>query len=280
VPARRHPPPQALVPHQQRPALPVDDERGGGEVALHSEETEEAEESEETEEQHGENAEIIQEKQMTALSGSQTFAIVGILGFFGSLGLLFCMALVDSNSTVLNIGDTMPEFTLKDTNLDDVRSEDIRQDIVVVVFTCNHCPYAQACEQRLIDIDNEFFEEGDVRMILINSNDGIEYPDDSFAEMKKRVEEKGYPFSYCHDDSQAVAKAFGALCTPHCFVFDKQRKLRYKGRVDDNWKDPAAVKSRDLYNAIKAVSTGEKVPVEEANAIGCSMKWKRVNEPK
>jgi peroxiredoxin len=185
------------------------------------------------------------------------------------------VALVDSNSTVLNIGDTMPEFTLKDTNLDDVRSEDIRQDVLVVVFTCNHCPYAQAYEQRLIDLDNDFFEDGNVRMILINSNDPTDHEDDSFAEMKKRVETHGYPFSYCLDDTQQTAKDFGALCTPHCFVFDKKRELRYKGRVDDNWKDASAVKSRDLYNAIRAVCDGEKVPVEEANAIGCGIKWKR-----
>lgn len=185
------------------------------------------------------------------------------------------MALIDSNSAVLHIGDTMPEFALKDTDLEEVRSEDIRQDVLVVVFTCNHCPYAQAYEQRLIDLDDAFFEEGNVRIVLINANDPTDYEDDSFAAMKKRVHDKGYPFSYLHDETQAVAKAFGALCTPHCFVFDKRRELRYKGRVDDNWKDPSAVKSRDLYNAIKAVSEGEKVPVEEANAIGCSIKWKK-----
>ncbi len=93
--------------------------------------------------------------------------------------------------------------------------------------------------------------------------------------MKIRYEQKGFPFPYCHDETQEVAKAFGALCTPHCFVFDQSRTLRYKGRVDDNWKDPSAVTRHDLRDAITAILKDEDPPHAEANAIGCSIKWKK-----
>jgi len=189
------------------------------------------------------------------------------------------MVLVNENSKVLNIGDAMPAFELPDTDLQKIESSRLKQDVLVVIFTCNHCPYAQAYESRLIELDNEFFDCGQVRIILINSNDAQQYPDDSFGEMKKRVEELSFPFSYCFDESQEVAKAFGALCTPHCFVFDADRKLRYKGRVDDNWKEPSAVKEQNLRDAIASLIEGRDPPKAEANAIGCSIKWKPGNEP-
>ncbi len=112
--------------------------------------------------------------------------------------------------------------------------------------------------------------------MLINSNDDTDYPDDSFENMKVRYEEKGFPFPYCRDESQEVAHAFGALCTPHCFVFDQERTLQYKGRVDDNWKDPAAVLHHDLRDALAAMVKNKVPEVQEANAIGCSIKWKKI----
>jgi hypothetical protein len=134
-------------------------------------------------------------------------------------------------------------------------------------------PYAKAIEPRLIALAYEF-EDQDVQFVLISSNDATDYPEDSFENMKQRSEEKDYPFPYCYDESQEVAKAFGALCTPHCFLFDETRKLRYKGRVDDNWKDESAVTQRNLRDAIVALTQGNDPPVAEANAIGCSIKWK------
>ena len=184
------------------------------------------------------------------------------------------MALVNDNSKVLQIGDPMPPFVLEDIEKDLVDSAKVSQKVLVVVFTCNHCPYAQAYEDRLIELDNRFFESGDVRFVLINSNDAEAYPDDSFAEMQKRAREKSFPFAYCHDESQVVARKFGALCTPHCFVFDADRRLRYKGRIDDTWKGPAAVKDQNLADAIQALLDGKDPPAAEANAIGCSIKWK------
>lgn len=188
------------------------------------------------------------------------------------------MVLIQSNSSVLAIGDPMPTFALPSADGLTVESKYIKDPIIVVVFTCNHCPYAQAYEDRFIRLAEHFDEEG-VQFVLINSNDAAEYPEDSFEQMKVRSEEKCYPFPYCFDESQEIAKAFGALCTPHCFVFDIQRKLRYKGRVDDNWKEPKHVEDQTLRDAIAALVEGNDPLVNEANAIGCSIKWKRGNEP-
>lgn len=188
------------------------------------------------------------------------------------------MVLIQSNSTVLNIGAVMPPFELPATDGSVVRSGDVGAPVLVVVFTCNHCPYAQAYEDRLIALAREFAAKG-ARFVLINSNDPAEYPEDSLEHMRERAKQKSYPFPYCVDASQDVAKAFGALCTPHCFVFDGDRTLRYKGRIDDSWKDPSKVAKRELHDAIAALLEGRDPPVPEANAIGCSIKWKKGNEP-
>ena len=183
------------------------------------------------------------------------------------------MVLIDNNSTALNIGDAIPKFSLPATDGTTVDSSLIRDPLIVVVFTCNHCPYAQAYEDRLIDLANDFDQEG-AQFVLINSNDAANYPEDSFENMKLKHDEKGYPFPYCFDESQEVAKAYGALCTPHCFIFDQERALRYKGRVDDNWEDPTAVTEHNLHDALRALVGGDSPPKQEANAIGCSIKWK------
>jgi len=184
------------------------------------------------------------------------------------------MVPVNDNSQALRVGDGMPPFTLPSTDGRQVSPADIIEPVIVIVFTCNHCPYAQAYEDRLAALGRQFDSEG-VRFILINSNDATDYPGDSFAEMKKRAKAKNFPFPYCHDESQEVAKVYGAVCTPHCFVFDSDRLLQYKGRVDDNWKDPKKVTQHNLLDAIQAILDGEKPVVAEANAIGCSIKWKQ-----
>lgn len=183
------------------------------------------------------------------------------------------MVLIDDNSTTLHINDAMPHFTLPATDGLTVDSSLIRDPALVVIFTCNHCPYAQAYEDRIIELAQKFDEEG-AQFVLISSNDSTDYPADSFEQMKVRHDEKNFPFPYCYDESQEVAKAFGALCTPHCFVFNRERVLKYKGRVDDNWKDAGAVTERNLHDAIAAVVKDEEPPSHEVNAIGCSIKWK------
>jgi peroxiredoxin len=183
------------------------------------------------------------------------------------------MVLINDNSTTLKINDMLPSFSLPATDGMTVDSHLIKDKVLAVIFTCNHCPYAQAYEDRLVALANHFDEEG-VQFVLINSNDATDYPDDSFEAMVKKHNEKQYPFPYCHDASQEVAKAFGALCTPHCFVFNQERKLKYKGRIDDSWQDESAATEHNLRDAIAALVKGEEPPAHEVNAIGCSIKWK------
>lgn len=184
------------------------------------------------------------------------------------------MVLINDNSSALAIGDAMPSFALPATDGMTVDSSMIKDPVLAVVFTCNHCPYAQAYEDRLIALAEEFDERG-VQFVLVSSNDADNYPADSFGQMKVKHDEKKYPFPYCFDESQEVAKAFGALCTPHCFVFDDERQLKYKGRIDDNWEDPEAVTERNLAAALDALVEGKEPPSHEVNAIGCSIKWKQ-----
>lgn len=187
------------------------------------------------------------------------------------------MVFIDSNSRVLGIGQAMPHFELPVAGGGTVSSN--RGDpVLVVVFTCNHCPYAQAYEDRLIALAKEFGSRG-AQLILISSNDATGYPDDGFEKMADRAREKAFPFPYAWDDTQETAKAFGALCTPHCFVFGSARKLEYKGRIDDNWKDASAAKKHELRDAVSALLDGSVPSVREANAIGCSIKWKPGNAP-
>ncbi len=183
------------------------------------------------------------------------------------------MVLINDNSAVLSIGDPIPHFVLPATDGLTIDSKQIKDPVLVVIFTCNHCPYAEAYEDRLIELANHFDEEG-VQFIAINSNDSTKYPADSFDQMKVRYAERGFPFPYCHDEHQDVAKSFGALCTPHCFVFNRDRELQYKGCIDDNWKEPQNVLHHYLRDAIAGVVEGRGVEVKEANAIGCSIKWK------
>lgn len=182
------------------------------------------------------------------------------------------MTLINDNSTVLSINDPLPHFSLPATDGMTVDSSAIKDPVLAVVFTCNHCPYAQAYEERLKHMMDQFEQ---TQFILINSNDASAYPEDSFDQMKIKKEEAGWAGMYCFDESQEVAKHFGALCTPHCFVFDRDRNLQYKGRVDDNWEDPQGVTEHNLANAIQALEEGQEVPNHEEHAIGCSIKWKQ-----
>ncbi|WP_374074376.1 thioredoxin family protein [Bdellovibrio bacteriovorus] len=143
---------------------------------------------------------------------------------------------------------------------------------LVVMFICNHCPYVQAIEDRLITLGNDLKKQG-VQVVAICSNDEESHPEDSFANLKKRAEEKHYPFVYLHDKSQEVAHSFGAVCTPDFFVYDKNHKLAYRGRLDDSWKDASKVKKRELYDAVQTLLKNEKVSEEQTASMGCSIKW-------
>lgn len=145
---------------------------------------------------------------------------------------------------------------------------------LVVVFSCNHCPYVQAYEDRIIALQKEFLSQG-VRFVVINSNDASEYPDDSFDNMVKRASEKKFNFPFLSDEDQSVARSFGATHTPHLFVFDAERKLAYTGKIDDNWQEPEKVQRQFLREALVALVQNKKPPQAETFAIGCSIKWKK-----
>lgn len=143
---------------------------------------------------------------------------------------------------------------------------------VVVVFMCNHCPYVKAYLERLMAIQTDYQAQG-VTLVGINANDDRKYPEDSFEKMKTYAQEWGLNFPYLRDRTQDVAQAFGANCTPEPFVLDKQGILRYRGQIDDNYSDRAAVTSNDLRDAIDCVIQDKSVTKPMSNAIGCSVKW-------
>jgi thiol-disulfide isomerase/thioredoxin len=184
--------------------------------------------------------------------------------------------------TTLAIGAPAPDFSLPSVDGKTYSLADFSDaDVLVIVFTCNHCPTAQAYEERIQQIATEYKDKG-VTLIAITPNDPLAvrldelgYTDvgDSFDDTKNRVALRGFTFPYLYDgDKQEVSKAYGPVATPHVFVFDKERKLRFAGRIDDN-DDPEKVKSHDTRDAIDALLAGKPVPVETTKTRGCSIKW-------
>jgi peroxiredoxin len=172
------------------------------------------------------------------------------------------------------IGSFCPPFHLRGVDNKTYDFEDFQDsNALVVMFICNHCPYVQAVEDRLLSLARQTIPLG-AEFVAICSNDAEKYPDDSFENLKKRWLDKRYPFPYLFDEDQQVAKAFGAVCTPDFFVYNEKLKLAYRGRLDDSWKDPAAVKSEDLKDAILSCLEKRKVPGEQKPSMGCSIKWK------
>ena len=145
---------------------------------------------------------------------------------------------------------------------------------LVIFFTCNHCPYAKAYEDRLIAIQKEYAAKG-VRLVAINANDDVGYPEDSFENMVKRDKDKNFNFPYLHDDTQQVAKTYGATSTPQLFVFGADRHLAYTGKIDDNWQNPSEVKQHYLRETLDAIIADKAPPQAETFAIGCSIKWRQ-----
>ncbi len=177
-------------------------------------------------------------------------------------------------STMLELGTKVPDFNLPATDGKDHGPADFQwAKALLIVFTCNHCPYAQAVEDRLVRIAEDFGPKG-LGTVLINSNDVVNYPDDSFDKMKERAEAKGFPFPYCLDETQDVARAYHAACTPDPFLFDADQRLAYRGRIDDNWQEPDKVTRHELREAIEAVLEGRPAASEQNASMGCNIKWK------
>ena len=181
---------------------------------------------------------------------------------------------MNTHNLKLNIGEKAPDFSLPGIDGRVYSLGNFKgKKILVVVFMCNHCPYVQAYIERIKSVQSDFGVKG-IQVVGINSNDEVNYPDDSFDKMVEMAKAKKLNFTYLRDEDQTVANAYGAQCTPECFVFDGERKLRYHGRIDDNYKDENAVKTYDLRNAVNSVIHNQKVSVELTPAIGCSIKWR------
>lgn len=146
--------------------------------------------------------------------------------------------------------------------------------VLVIFFICNHCPYVRAIEDRILTLWQEFRSES-VQFVALCANDPTDYPDDSPENLKKRWQEKNYGFPYLLDETQAVARAYDAVCTPDIYVFSSTRKLVYRGRFDDNWKEPGKVRRQDLKEAIQTALKGQAPSAEQYPSMGCSIKWKK-----
>jgi peroxiredoxin len=185
------------------------------------------------------------------------------------------MALTYSNPGEL--GTEAPDFVLPGVDGKVYQLSDFKDaKALVVVFMCNHCPYVKAVQGRINQLAREYLPRG-VRLIGINSNDADRYPDDNFEAMKVQAKEKSYSFPYLWDESQEVARSFGAVCTPEFYVYSEslgKQILCYKGRLDDNWKEEEKVTSRDLAAALNAILTGNSPSPDQKPSMGCSIKWK------
>lgn len=176
------------------------------------------------------------------------------------------------------IGSLMPAFELKDADGAAYSSRNIfGTKGLLLVFSCNHCPYARAVWPRLIAL-GRYAKPLDINTVVINPNVHPDYPEDSPAEMKKKITEWGIPFPYLVDETQNVARAFKAQCTPDPYLFDPSKKLVYHGRIDDNWQDESMVRHQELKEAITALAAGKPVAKQQYPAMGCSIKWRDVKD--
>lgn len=181
------------------------------------------------------------------------------------------MALLESKPPQL--GAPMPPFALPDVTGKPYNAVDFPTQVLVVMFLCAHCPYVLAVEDRIVALRKQFQNES-VQLVGICSNDPTAYPADAPAALAQRAAEKDYGFPYLVDETQAVAKALDAVCTPEFFVFNRARTLQYHGRLDDNWKDPTAVTQHELADAIQALLNGEQPAENQLPSMGCSIKWR------
>lgn len=182
------------------------------------------------------------------------------------------MALLHSEQK--SLGKPAPPFKLIGVDGQTYSQDSFKSaEVLVVLFICNHCPYVQAVEDRILAL-NQYFSGQPVQLIGICSNDPTNYPDDSPDKLKKRWLEKKYGFPYLIDDSQQTAKDFGAVCTPDIFVYDRDRKLAYHGRIDDHWQHPEKVTREELKAAITLLLEGKSPFSSQHPSMGCSIKWK------
>jgi peroxiredoxin len=183
-------------------------------------------------------------------------------------------------STMLPLGTTAPDFQLPDTNGKIVSLTDFKNaPALLVIFMCNHCPYVIHIRAGLAQLARDYAPRG-VGIVGINSNDAKNYSDDSPARMKEEVKSAGYIFPYLYDETQAIAKAYRAACTPDIFLFDRGRRLVYRGQFDASRPGSGIpVTGKDLRAALDSVLAGKTTTQFQAPSVGCNIKWKSGNEP-
>jgi peroxiredoxin len=183
-------------------------------------------------------------------------------------------------STMLALGTVAPDFALADPSGKTIRLADFKDaPALLVMFICNHCPYVKHIRAELARFGRASQARG-VAVVAINSNDVTEYPEDSPAKMAEEARAAGYTFPYLYDQSQAVAKAYRAACTPDFYVFDRAHRLVYRGQFDDSRpQNGVPVTGKDLGAALDAVLAGKPVPPAQKASLGCNIKWKAGGEP-
>ncbi|MDX1568442.1 MAG: thioredoxin family protein [Longimicrobiales bacterium] len=188
--------------------------------------------------------------------------------------------MVRTPSTMVPLGTEAPRFALPDTSGQIVRRDDFQgADAFLVIFMCNHCPYVKHLKEAIADYAWEYQEEG-LAVVAISSNDVASHPEDAPAEMKEDAERYGYPFPYLFDETQEVAKAYGAACTPDFFLYDEDFRLAYRGQFDSSRPgNDVPVTGADLREATEAVLAGDDPPGDQVPSQGCNIKWKEGNAP-
>lgn len=176
----------------------------------------------------------------------------------------------------LALGAAVPAATTKMKNVDGkmLSIADVKGKAgTLVIFTCNHCPFARAWEERIVELGNGYAKKG-LGVILVNANDPTKHEDDGYVQMQERARSRGMQVPYVVDETSAVARAFGASVTPEAFLFDKNGKLVYHGAIDDNHRDPGKVQKRYLKDALDAVTAGKTPAVQESKSMGCGIKFR------
>ncbi len=182
--------------------------------------------------------------------------------------------MVKTESVNMPLGATAPAFTLPDTRSNlPVSLADHADRSVLIVFMCNHCPYVVHLLDELVSLAHEAARDN-VATIAISANDVTRYPQDGPDKMAELAERKGFDFPYCFDESQAVARAYGAVCTPDIFLFDADHRLYYHGQFDNTRPGQGQAHGADLHSAIKSLVQGQAAPADTKPSVGCSIKWK------
>lgn len=210
-------------------------------------------------------------------SDSLDDAILGLkqIGFIQSEYIKDTLTIMVLTETpVCDFGQAAIDFSLLGTDRKHYTLEDCRgENGTLIMFICNHCPYVKAIQQRLARDTRDLLDYG-VKSVAIMSNDTNDYPEDSFENMQKVADHYQYPFPYLLDETQEIAKAYGAVCTPDFFGYNANLELQYRGRLDASRTEPAANAPRELFEAMKLVASSGKGPEDQITGLGCSIKWK------